>query len=367
MPVGAIERELADAYVRLGSAAAVARRCQEQYLDRRDLGGRDLAGPVSALTAAHPWALDGFSAAAWDGYQPDLRAAPPDGLRVGLLRVLGGQALPAVARFARHGHVLISERGFADGDPTPRSLLQALVLRLVTATGPGLVRFALADPVGQGRHLSAFLRLPPRLRVGPGGGARPAEIEALLMTLTNHVVEVTQRRLTNVYDSVEAYNAATTGVLVPYHVLVLAGFPAGFDPVAAELLASLARNGPRAGLYILATLDPGVPVPRGFDLEALTGRSTNLFFASSASDGVLSWDDPDFGGCAVEPDQMPSAARANPWLDAVGAAASSAARDLPFGRIAGSSGPLEQRGAGGPPAGLTCRSGWTARASRSAS
>ena len=49
------------------------------------------------------------------------------------------------------------------------------------------------------------------------------------MTLTDHVVEVTQRRLTNVYDSVEAYNAATTGVLVPYHVLVLAGFPAGFD------------------------------------------------------------------------------------------------------------------------------------------
>ena len=87
--------------------------------------------------------------------------------------------------------------------------------------------------------------------------ARPAEVEALLTTLTDHVVEVTQRRLTNVYDSVEAYNAATTGVLVPYHVLVLAGFPAGVDDQAAALLGSLARNGPRAGLYILATLDPG--------------------------------------------------------------------------------------------------------------
>src|ERR1700735_3560056 len=199
MPVGAIERELADACARLGSAAAVARRCQEQYLDRRDLGGRDLAGPVSALTAAHPWALDGFGAAAWDGYQPDPRAAPPDGLRVGLLRVLGGQGLPAVARFARHGHVLISERGFADGGPTPRSLLQALVLRLATATRPGTVRFALADPVGQGRHLSAFLRLPAQLRVSSGAvgvAATPEEVEALLTALTRHVVEVTQTRLT---------------------------------------------------------------------------------------------------------------------------------------------------------------------------
>ena len=335
MPVGTIEREIHDAYVRLARSAAAARRGHEHYLD--DLGGppgragRDLAGTVTALTAAHPWALGGFDDRAWDGYQPDPHAPPPDGLRVGLLRTPGRLGLPAVARFARHGHVLISEHGFGDGGHRVRSLLQALVLRLATATGPGTVRFALADPVGQGRHLSAFLRLPAPLRVGTGVAARPAEVEALLTTLTDHVVEVTQRRLTNVYDSVEAYNAATTGVLVPYHVLVLAGFPAGVDDQAAALLGSLARNGPRAGLYILATLDPGQEMPRGFDLTVLTALSTNLALDAR---GDLTWDDPDFGRSAIEPDQMPAASRANPWLDAVGAAASSAARDLGFGRIA---------------------------------
>ena len=358
MPVEAIERAIGDACVRLTSSAATARRCHEHYLDGLGVlggpggrAGRDLAGPVTALAAAHPWALGGFGDPVWDGYRPDPHAPPPDGLRIGLLRTPGGQALPllpAVARFARHGHVLISERGFADG---ARSLLQALVLRLVTATGPGLVRFALADPVGQGRHLSAFLRLPPQLRVGTGVAARPAEIEALLMTLTDHVVEVTQRRLTNVYDSVEAYNAATTGVLVPYHVLVLAGFPAGVDDQAAELLSNLARNGPRAGLYVLATVDPGLPLPRGFDLAALSSLSTNLGLDQR---GELTWDDPDFGRSTIEPDQMPAAARANPWLDAVGAAASSAARDLPFGRIAV---PLGQRWAGATTDGLDVQIG----------
>ncbi len=339
MPVEAIESEIGDAYLCLASSAAAARHHQRHYLDGQTAG--TLFGTVTALTAAHPWALDGFDAPAWAAYQPDPQAPPPDGLRVGVLRMGEGlPSMPAVARFAGHGHLLINEYGFADrahgahGAHGARSLLQALTLRLATATRPGTVRFALADPVGQGRHLSAFLRLPAQMRVGPNGvgvAASPAETEALLTTLTSHVVEVTQTRLTNVYDSVEAYNAATTGATVPYHVLVLAGFPAGISDRAAELLGRLARNGPRSGLYIVATLDPGLPMPSDFDLAALTALGTTL---SLDPRGDLTWDDPDLGFGVIEPDQMPAAARANPWLDAVGAAAGSASRDLPFGRIA---------------------------------
>ncbi|MGD0559362.1 MAG: FtsK/SpoIIIE domain-containing protein, partial [Streptosporangiaceae bacterium] len=313
-----VEQEILDAYARLTDLTEMARRCHEHYLDDSP-PARELLNPSQELIAAHPWGLDDFDAAAWDGYAPDLDAPLPDGLRVGELRVGEGVRLPAVAKFVRYGHVLIAERGFAD---QARSLLQALTLRLATATGPGTVRFALADAVGQGRHLSAFLRLPARLRVGNGVAASPAEIEDLLVALTSHVVEVTQTRLTNVHDSIEAYNAVTAGTTIPYHVLVLAGFPDGVSDRAMELLAQLARNGPRAGLFILAThsgdgLDLGVP-------------ATNL---SLADEGTLSWDDPEFGQLVIEADQMPVAARANPWLDAVGAAAGSASRNLPFGPI----------------------------------
>jgi hypothetical protein len=336
MAVEAIEREIGGAYLRLAEAAAAARHGERHYLDGR--GPRSLLGPATTLAAAHPQALAGFRDPAWGAYRPDPQAPPPDGLRVGVMRL--GEDLPpvpAVARFAGHGHLLISERGFAAG---ARSLLQALTLRLATATRPGTVRLALADPVGQGRYLSAFLRLPASLRVGAGVAASPAETEALLTALNSHVVEVTQTRLTNVYDSVEAYNTTTTGATVPYHVLVLAGFPAGIDDRASELLARLARNGPRAGLYIVATVDPGLDMPRGLDLAALSALGTTLGLDSS---GNLTWDDPDFGPGVIEPDEMPEAARANPWLDAVGAAAGSASRDLPFTRIAV---PPERRWAG---------------------
>ena len=164
-------------------------------------------------------------------------------------------------------------------------------------------------------------------------------------------MEVTQTRLTNVYDSVETYNAATTGATVPYHVLVLAGFPAGISDRAAELLGRLARNGPRSGLYIVATVDPGLDLPRGFDLAGLTALGTTL---SLDDRGDLSWDDPDFAGSVIEPDQMPEAAQANPWLDAVGAAAGSAYRDLPFGRIAV---PAARRWAGNTTDGLDVQIG----------
>jgi DNA segregation ATPase FtsK/SpoIIIE, S-DNA-T family len=341
MPIGStgsVEREIQDGYVQLARSAATVRHCQLHYngpafADHAGTTGQADGPDLAALTAAHPWALAAFSHPAWDSYEPDLDNVLPDGLRVGSLGTgipgagIPGARIPALVPFAGHGHLLITEFGSGDRE---RSLLQAVTLRLATATRPGTVRFALADPAGQGRHLSAFLRLPAQLRVGSGIAASPEEIEDLLTALTRHVVDVTQTRLTNVYDSVEAYNASTTGSAVPYHVLVLAGFPADINDRSAELLTRLARNGPRVGLYILATLDPRRPLPRGFDLKALTTIIT------AGEHGELTWDDPDLTASVIEPDQMPAASRANPWLDVVGAAASSAGRDLPFARIAGS-------------------------------
>jgi S-DNA-T family DNA segregation ATPase FtsK/SpoIIIE len=342
MPTGSIEQEIQDGYGRLVRSVSAAQRRHAHYLDGRGEPNRD----VTSLATAHPWALGGFAEPAWDTYQPDPAAVPPEGVRVGVLRETG---LPAVARFARHGHLLITEdrpAGIAEDGPADpaRSLLQAITLRLAVATAPGTVRFALADSAGQGRYLSAFLRLPPALRAGPGVAASPEQIEDLFAALTRHVVEVIQTRLTNVYDSVEEYNASTTGIRVPYHVLALTAFPAGITDHAAELLTRLARNGPRAGLYIVATAEPG---------SRFDGPATTLTVTPS---GELTWDDPDFGDCLLRPDQMPAAATANPWLDAVGTAANSAARDLPFGLIAP---PAEQRWTGDSTDGLDVQIGVT--------
>ena len=143
MPVESIEREIQVAWASLSAAAATVRYAREDYLH----GPEDPAAPrpgqdpfrvVTALTAAHPWALAGFGEAAWDAYQPDPDAPAPEGLRVGVLRLAGragasGPPLPAVARFARHGHLLITESGFVSGKaPRPMSVV-ATGIRVVSA------------------------------------------------------------------------------------------------------------------------------------------------------------------------------------------------------------------------------------------
>jgi S-DNA-T family DNA segregation ATPase FtsK/SpoIIIE len=370
MSIEEIEREIRDAYLRLAGAAGTARYCHGHYLDglagpgqraeRPELNGWHAApvaadaihgtvmaaatrahgqaigalpGAVNALTAANPWALAGFGSADWDRYAPDLNAPSPTGVRIGVVNVApdsGMPPVPAVTRFTGHGHLLITACS-GGARAAARSLLQAAALRLAVATRPGTMRFALADPLGQGEQLSGFLRLPAALRVGSGVASSAAEIESVLKTLTDHVVEVTQTRLTNVYGSVEAYNAATTGVSVPYHVLVLTGFPGGISDHSAHLLTQLARNGPRAGVYIVATVEPWQERARGLDLAALGATAADLRVDGS---GAVVWSDPEFGRWAVEPDAVPPAERVNAWLDAVGAAASAGSKDLPFSRIA---------------------------------
>src|SRR6185503_15282862 len=205
--------------------------------------------------------------AAGTGGGPVRRARPPADQRARVRR-RGAIAAAGADPEARHGH------------PAGHGA--------VRARRPGG-----AGPVPQ--RVLAAARAAAGLRVGVA--ASPAETEALLTTLTSHVVEVTQTRLTNVYDSVETYNAATTGATVPYHVLVLAGFPAGISDRAGELLGRLARNGPRSGLYIVATVDPWLDLPRGFDLAGLTALGTTV---SLDEHGDLGWDDPDFAGSVIE-------------------------------------------------------------------
>ena len=332
MTTEALMQEIQSHYLCLKEAEARARYAYEHYLyDLKETYAQRLREIETAIqqqmASAYRWVTAPWDDPVWDAYEPLPDAAIPSAVRVGRLvpaEDLGD--LPALAPMIGQGHLFLA----GDDPEAAQHVLQALVLRLVVSFPPGTLRLRLADPVGLGTNLSAFLRLPETLR-GDKVYARPDEIGQQLEALTRHVENVIQTRLLNLYPTIEAYNEQAGEIAVPYYVLALADFPASFDDRMAERLLHMARNGPRAGVYIVASLNDAFQLPHNFNLDALTSLGTTLRLTTHDR---LAWDDPEFGKYPIAPDAMPSAEQVNRWLEAVGRVAQQVPISLDFSRIA---------------------------------
>ena len=350
-----LEAGFAAARAAAAEEEAAARQAYEQAAAAAVASVDGLWQPHSALALLlAPW-----DAPLWAEYAPPPEDAPiPEGLRIGELRLemdVGAKnlsPLPLLVPFLRRGSLFL--RG-PDPDAL-RRLLQALLLRLVVTLPPGRLRLSLADPLGMGVHLSAFLRLPDAVRnVGaerrsaPAApiATRPEEIARQVQALETHLESVLQTRLQNLYPDVEAYNAQAGELAVPYHVFALADFPAGCDERTAAGLVRLAHNGPRAGVYLLLTWNEMVrtkdfsslPFPRDFDPQALLGAGTVITLdeeghldPSSLPDvaDILS---PEARPPFI-PDAPPDPGTINRLLETVGAALQRQSTALPFRRVA---------------------------------
>lgn len=287
---------------------------------------RRLAGLVDAA----PWAVLQWDAPQWTGYTPPPVRAGPLSVRVGRLILPGSTppACPALVGLVERGHLFLHAGDTAR--PEAIDVLRAVLLRLLVSAAPGTVHLVLADAYSAGSSLSVFRRLPDALR-GAKIWVSPQEIEARLYELVARIESVVQTRLVTPGATIEDYNLARPEQRLPYVILGLADFPAGFNDRMAELLLTIARNGPRAGVYLAAHLNPSSPAPRNLDVQALTALGTLLRVTGPAR---ASWDDPIGGAYDLVPDRLPAIEMADRLLGAVGAAAERSQPDFSFGRIA---------------------------------
>ncbi|WP_423225955.1 FtsK/SpoIIIE domain-containing protein [Candidatus Amarolinea aalborgensis] len=300
-------------------------------------------------SAGFAWLAGSWAAAAAAAYtSPPLTAPTPSSVRIGRLRLAGDPGawdMPALAPLLGQSHVLIDARGDAAFAAASRTLLQSILLRLVLTCPPRRVQLTLCEPGGAGSLLAGFLHLPQEQR-GPRVFVRPDELIAQLAQISEHITHVAQERLRNVYATVEDYNAANPATAVPYRVLVIAGLPAGCDERTWAALLQVARTGPAAGVYLLATLDSLTPPARNINLADLTALCTPLRF--TATDCLL-WQDAELGEFAVTPDAPPPAAQMNAWLTAAGEGLTQTTMALDFAQIMP---PPEQRWTGSSRDGL---------------
>ncbi|MCU1263951.1 MAG: segregation ATPase, FtsK/SpoIIIE family [Acidobacteria bacterium] len=183
---------------------------------------------------------------------------------------------------------------------------QSLMLRLLANVPPGKVLFTLLDPVGLGQSAAPFMSLADHEEklITNRAWTEPQHIEEQLGKLTEHMENVIQKYLRNDYATIEEYNQKAGEVAEPYRVLVVFDFPVNFSETAARRLVSIAKNGPRCGVYTIIVMDtdPSKKLPYGFNLGDLENAANVIYHNGTR----FVWDSKSLVRYTLLPDSPPS-------------------------------------------------------------
>ncbi len=269
----------------------------------------------------------------WLNHALPRHSPPPTMLRLGELQLNSLHptlpTTPAFIPIARQRHFLISFE--AKRSTLGAQVLESLSWRIAALSSPGSYRFLLLDPLDHGTNLASLLNLPENIR-GAKIYSQENELEQALLHYTSEMGDVIQRRLLNTYKDIEAYNKDNPKVSVPYHFIVLVGFPRGFTSKAADLLFSLARSGSRAGYFILGGVLRGEKSPHGFNFAEFMKQAS---YVRITEKGLMEWDVRGLRHIPVQPDAPPSHEVINSLVKAIRPlAATSTSSIIPFRELA---------------------------------
>jgi S-DNA-T family DNA segregation ATPase FtsK/SpoIIIE len=282
---------------------------------------------IQSGLAVLPWGSPG-----WIKHTPPINEFPPSYLRLGELRPNHIQtkiySMPALVPFTSQRHIIIS----FENQQTQLSsqVIESLVWRVAALSSPTYYRFVLFDPLGLGTNLASLLKLPDDIR-GSKIWCDDQDIEKVMRELSQDVQDIIHHRLLNTYQNIEAYNRANPDVSVPYHFLIIFGFPKGFTPKSAELLLDIARVGKGAGYFIIGGIIKEEKIPHDFDINSFMKSATCI---NVEEGNQLRWDDPEFVQIPIRADFPPSSILINQFAKTIPNIIPSDSAVIPFQRIA---------------------------------
>ena len=227
---------------------------------------------------------------------------------------------------------------YADAEsPQARSasieMMQLIMLRFMTAFPAGKVRLTIIDPEGLGRSFSAFMHLADfdeRL-ISERIWTEQNHINRRLEKITEHMESVIQKNLRNEFATIHEYNDVAGEVTVPFHLIMIDGFPTNFTPEAAERLAKIVATGPQCGVYTVIRSDHDAKMPRNFDVSDITKHTHALMW----SEGSFRWDDVELAQFPLIVDPVPNDETTTKLVREVGRRAKDAIRvEVPFSGVA---------------------------------
>jgi hypothetical protein len=315
------------------AAALEARRLQTLEDIERDHSSA-MAGIHSRVAALTNGTLSSsWDDPSWTTWEPRPNGSPQPFPRVGQFVENGAGheiVLPACALLENGRALMIKCKGSARHIATRAA--QSLLLRLLTTLPAGRLRLSLVDPVRQGQNVEPFMHLREYGSILVGSRAWTEDIEQCLAELNSHVDTVIQHHFRGDYENVEAYNASSPDLPLPYWILAMLDFPASVTGEAALRLSRLIENGPRCGVHTILVVDTDQPVPHGVDMTRLERLSTVIDW----KDDRFVWENQDqFRTASLQLDEPPNPTQFREIIRRVGAANTTAGRvATPFERVA---------------------------------
>lgn len=239
--------------------------------------------------------------------------------------------LPALMPFDELPRLVVTAEGA--GRKAAVDVLQAMMLRFLTAIPAGKLRFTVIDPSALGENFAAFMHLADcdEQLIGTRIWTDSRQIEERLTLLSDHMEKVLQKFLRNEFATLREYNEQAGEVAEPYHVLVVANFPSGLSDASMRKLQTIATAGPRCGVYTLMSVDTEVKLPANFDLSPLLKDAVHLQWVKDR----LQWNYPLYEKLPLQLDHVPPRDRLNDLLHAAGEASQQASRvEVPFRVVA---------------------------------
>ena len=227
-------------------------RCDQQGLVATDELRRRLRAELLA-TQHRMTALDqslghesqlAWDLSRWDTWRAKGATAASE-IRIGQLRESpsGVQLdVPLTMPFIGSGKSIVITAETDEQNDQATALLQSLVMR-TAAMFPQQAKYTLLDPAGNGLAFPMARSLP---HLSPSSG----DVRRDLDEVTADIQRIVRTYLDPSRPSFEDIPAEMR-LAERYHFVFVANFPHGYDVRAAEALQTIARTGPRAGVYVI--------------------------------------------------------------------------------------------------------------------
>ena len=164
--------------------------------------------------------------------------------------------------------------------------ISSLVLRLLTLLPPGQLRLHVFDRARYGKSVDYLLNIRGEAeKILPGGvGTSGKQLRQTLDDIEGHIGFVTQKYLGGSHATLLDYNRSASDIPEPYRLLVLFGYPDGFERAGGgvdhELIAQLDRiiaAGRACGVFVIIATDSTArgqaPFPQGLP-RLFSGQSS---------------------------------------------------------------------------------------------